>query len=277
MSTARQGQFAFRNVAPGSYLLIAQAGPESDTGGTSTTSWAKADVTVDGEDLTDLVVSLQPTISLAGRMVFEGAAHEPAEPRSLRAPVVFFSGSVSMQGLTVDLRDDRFWIRGIVPGPYTLQSELPGTRHPMGRWWLKSVVANNRDLLDSPIEIRQDVDDAVATFTVTPSALSGRAVYQDGTAAPSVWVIAFSTDPHHWFFHSRRVAGVRTDPRGGYIFKNPPAGDHQLATTTEVDELEWYDQEILERLAPTAMRVRLAEGETRTTPDLQLPTGREPR
>lgn len=268
-----EGQFAFRNVAPGAYLLIAQAGPRSDTGEMPGSLWAAADLSVDGDDVTNVALSLQPTVSLSGRLVFEGAAPLPdGGPRSLRTPLVFFRGHVPIQGLPLEVRGDRFSIGGIVPGTYQLQSELPGIRTPVGRWWLTSVAAGGRELLDAPIELRQSVDDAVATFTDKPSELSGNVIDRDGSAAVSLWVVAFSADPHHWFFHSRRVAGIMTDPQGRYTIKNLPAGDYLVATTTEIEDREWYYPEVLERLVPVAARVRMAEGEARSTANLQLPT-----
>ena len=63
----------------------------------------------------------------------------------------------------------RFTVTGVIPGPYRFFGAMQGVRMPIGPWWLKSLVVNGRDLLDSPLELRQNVDDAVVTFTDRPT------------------------------------------------------------------------------------------------------------
>lgn len=50
-----------------------------------------------------------------------------------------------------------FIIAGIVPGPYRVAT-TEGLRSPLGAWWLKSVLVNGGDILDTPLNIRQGAD-----------------------------------------------------------------------------------------------------------------------
>lgn len=262
-----EGRFAFRTVEPGVYLLLARGGTESRSGDVSNLHWATAEITVDGQDVTGIVLSAQPTVSLAGRLVFEGTPPPAgALPRSLRSSMqVLFAGRVALPVLPIDIGEDRsFRMQLPVPGPYRLQSPLPGIRTAIGRWWLKSVTVQGRDLLDAPLEFRQNIDGAVATFSEQASELKGTVVDAAGAKTGERWVVAFSANPQHWFAHSRRVAGVRSDLEGGYSIRNLPAGEYMVVSPEVLEPGEWFDREVLERLTPHASRITLAEGERRT-------------
>lgn len=262
-----EGRFAFRNVEPGTYLLLARGGSESRSGEVSNMHWATAEVAVDGEDVTGIVLSAQPTVAVSGRLVFEGTAPaEGALPRTLRTPMpVLYAGRMAFPVLPIEIGDDRsFRLPGLVPGPYQLRTPLPGVRTPIGRWWLKSMIVQGRDLLDAPLEFRQNVVGAVATFSERASELKGTTV--DGAGAPvgERWVVAFSPEPQHWFLQSRRVAGVRSDLAGRYSIRNLPAGEYLIVSSDELEPGEWFDREVLARLAPSAARVTVADGEVRS-------------
>jgi protocatechuate 3,4-dioxygenase beta subunit len=266
-----EGRFTFRNVEPGSYLLLARGGSESRSGDVSNMHWATAEVTVDGEDVSGIVLAAQPTVTISGRVEFEGTAPAPgALPRTLRNPMpVLYAGRTTFPMLPMEIADDRsFRLPGLVPGAYKLPGPLPGVRTPIGRWWLKSVMVEGRDLLDAPFEFRQNIEAAVATFSERASELKGTIV--DGTGAPVVdrWVVAFSANPQHWFPQSRRIVGVRSDLEGRYAIRNLPAGEYLIIAVEELEPGEWFDREVLERLTATALRVTLADAEVSTV-DLQ--------
>jgi hypothetical protein len=154
---------------------------------------------------------------------------------------------------------------------FATASAFPGVHSPVGRWWLKSVVADGRDLLDAPLDIRESIEDAVATFTERPSELSGTVSDPGGRLATQTWVIVFSADPQLWFMHSRRVEGVRTDVSGRFSVRNLPPGDYFLISSEDIEEREWWDPAVLERLRAGSRRITIGEYETKQV-DLTLAT-----
>ena len=141
-----------------------------------------------------------------------------------------------------------------MPGIYELGAmssrPLQGIRTPIGPWWLKSLVVNGRDILDAPLDLRQGADDAVATFTDRASELSGSVKDAQGRRAPTRSSSPFTTDRSAWFFNSRRVAGVRPDREGRYTIRNLPPGDYRVVATADLEQGEWFDPAVLDRLLP---------------------------
>jgi hypothetical protein len=261
-----EGRFIFRNIEPGSYVLLATSLVEARPGGAPSRQFAMAEVVVDGQDVEGVILAVQPALTLAGRFEFEGTPPlADALPRSARAPQMYLGGSIPIQTSPLQVGDGwRFRIDGLVPGLLTPATALPGVRAPLGRWWVKSAVANGRDLLDAPLELRESLADVVVTFTERPSELAGSVSDREGHLAPQTWVVAFSADPRFWFANSRRVAAVRTDAAGRYSIKNLPPGDYLVITSVDLERSEWFDPSVLERLAPNARRITIQEQDTRT-------------
>jgi hypothetical protein len=56
---------------------------------------------------------------------------------------------------------------------------------------------------------------------------------------------------------------VRPDDDGKYSFRNLPAGEYLIAAADDVGDGDWFDPAFLDALAPSALRVTLAAGETK--------------
>jgi hypothetical protein len=159
---------------------------------------------------------------------------------------------------------NRFTLAGILPGVYRLASNAAGIRTPLAGWWLKSIMVNGRDVLDSPIELRADRDDVIVTFSDRTSELGGRVTDGAGEAWVDGFVIVFSADRAMWFFNSRRVAGARPNSEGRYTVRNLPPGDYLVAAYDDILAGEWFDPMLLAQLAPHAARIRIGENEKKT-------------
>jgi hypothetical protein len=254
------GRFSFTGVPPGQYMLIARSVPVPPAG---PVQFATAEIVVDGDDMTNVGLSMQPAITIAGRLAFEGARPAP-DVSGVRLPVMMAGQAIGNMNIglpQIQLESGgRFAVAGIVPGAYRIGSlqglPVQGIRAPLGGWWLKSVVVNGRDILDAPLDIRQGTDEAVATFTDQASELSG--TVKDGQGKPAssdTFVVVFSTDRSTWFFNSRRIAGVRLDAEGRYSIRNLPPGEYRVIATTDLAQGEWFDPAALERLLPSAAAI----------------------
>lgn len=288
------GAFRFAAVPPGDYRLIARAPvaplPPSQfetsvrPGFDGATLFALADVTVGSAPLTGLSVPLRPTLSLSGRVVFDGTSLAP--PKNLAQlsmaivpPELLTLGPGSSVRTLAYARpsplrtDGTFRIDGIVPGLHGFSVMGPATAGL--QWWLRSAVLDGRDLLDGYVEITADMklSDLVVTFSDRPPELSGTLQSGDGTIASDVFVIAYAADRAHWRPGTRRVQAVRPGVDGRYTITGLPPGRYMLAALTDVDENDWQDQAFLEQLVPASVAITIGEGE-RKTQDLRI--GRRP-
>jgi hypothetical protein len=259
------GRFSFANVPPGRYRIAARS-----TGPIGAMSLAVSELTIDGEDLDDVVLSLQPALTISGLVVFRGDTPPPVLGKSTATPVpltILLSGAAVTTPILVD--GVRFSIEGQAPGPFRLRGGLQGAR-PFGGWWLQSVLANGVELLDTQLDLSQNVTGAVAVFADRASELSGRVTSEEGAAVNGTIVVAFSADRAAWFAGSRRIAGVLTDRDGRYAIRNLPPGEYRLVATSAFDPLllEWFDPVRLEELLPAAVPVTIA-GPERKTVDLR--------
>lgn len=223
------GRFRFTGVAPGRYTIIGsglpdRGGPEERTDSLPQ-QWASLDVDVNGQDVFDVGLTLQPGLSLAGQIAF---------------------------------------VAGIVPGAYHLGGTMPGVRSAIGGWWLKSIMLRGRELLDAILDLRESADDLIVVFSDRASELAGTATHAEGDPVTNQFVVVFPADRSWWFPGSRRVAGVSLGPTGNYSIRNLPAGDYLTVVTDDVESGEWFDPSILERLAERASRLSIAENEKKT-------------
>ena len=63
--------------APDGQPSTAPAGRGGGRGGGTARLWATTEITVDGRNLSNIVLTLQPSFSIAGRVEFQGTAAQP--------------------------------------------------------------------------------------------------------------------------------------------------------------------------------------------------------
>ena len=120
-------------------------------------------------------------------------------------------------------------------------------------------------MLDAPLDLRQSVDDAVATFADRASELSGTVTDAQGNAADGARRRRRSAPiASTWFFNSRRVAGVRPDAQGRYSIRNLPPGEYRIVAAADLEQGEWFDPAVLERLLPAAAAITITGVEKKT-------------
>ena len=57
------------------------------------------------------------------------------------------------------------------------------------------------------------------------------------------------------------MKSARPAADGAFSIKDLPPGDYLLAAVTDVDQDEWQALEFLEKLAPAAIKISIADGE----------------
>jgi len=282
------GRFRFPSIGPGDYTLTARATtsgvgpngvtPSARSGGLAL--WSETTISVSGEDITGLALGLEAGPVLTGRVAFaEGALKPPADltqwrvslatPAQLtrRGPVM---GSDFNPWPPIALNaDGTFEIGGVPPGGFLFQLSGPGVG-PAG-WWMRSMIAGDRDLLDRLIQVRPGSPsmNVVVSMSDRHTELSGTLRTPTGQPEADVFVIAFSTDRTMWGPGARRVRAVRPGADGHFSMPDLPPGDYLLGVVTDVDPEDWQNPALLDQMAPTSVKVTIGEGEKKVQ-DLQL-------
>jgi uncharacterized protein (DUF2141 family) len=326
------GTFAFTNVAPGQYTVSARAmlresdptqananananaqtnqaggrgargfavggGGRGTPGIVTSVLWASADITVNGQNISNLNLALAAGMTVTGHVEFRGTTSTPpSDLTRVRVNITSqdpqtqqnFGGNIPPG--TVDATGN-FTIPGVPPGHYVLRGNAPvgntgggrgggGTAVTVtngGGWSLKTAVVEGRDSLDFPFEVRPgaEVSNAVLTFGDKTQTLRGTLQDSSGRPTADYTIIVFAADKTYWTPQSRRITSSRPGTDGTYSVTSLPPGDYRIAAVTDVEQGEWYDPNFLTQLLPASTLVSLKEGDTKTQ-DLKLAGGGAP-
>ena len=90
--------------------------------------------------------------------------------------------SINSGGFTNARGDGTFTFNSVLPGAYSLTSSMSG-------WWLRSAIANGRDILDLPLQVdpaASDLPPVVVTVHRPPDRVAGNADDGVGPAAQRI-------------------------------------------------------------------------------------------
>lgn len=262
----RGGPFTFQNLQPASYTLVARYAPagEGRAGGASASSpisYAKADVDLNGQDVTGLSLVLQPALTVSGRMTIDPAATGSLELNRVRPTLT----QVSPVGVPFPMpatiaADGSFTLTGVIPNQFRLSL----ADEPSG-WGVRSATANGADFLDTPLTIApgQNVTGVSIVLTNHLASLSGRLADSGGKGLPYTLVL-FSTDRSMWSNRSRRTQQTRAKVTGEYSFNGLAAGDYYFVALSDPLAVDLSDPDSFEALAAAASKVTIADAEKKT-------------
>jgi protocatechuate 3,4-dioxygenase beta subunit len=274
-----EGRFAFSGIPPGQYQVTVRSAmrpavaavPVAQTvarieAAPAQWLWAQADLAVAGQPRTDISLSLTPGMSVSGTVAFRGSALPAPSLTGVRLSFLPLSpspGAAEMELASASARVDdqgRFTAVGLMPGRYRI------TASGAGAWTLSSVVAQGRDVLDFPLEIRpgEDVSGIAATFGDRATTVGGALQDVSGQPAAGYTVIIFADDNRYWTPMSRRVQATRPATDGRFSFRSLPPGEYRIAAVVDPEPGQWFDPEFLRQLVVASTTLRIAEGETKT-------------
>jgi len=258
---APDSTFTIDMVPPGRYLAVAIAGGWADR------RYAVQSVTVSGQDIDGLALTLAPGATVSGIIRFEGASGSmAAEMGNIgigldSIDALFFGGGGNSS--TRKEASGTFRAEGVPPGRQVLRISPPRG------WTVRSATLEGRDITEDILDVK-----AGQTITGIEVVLSDRgaqiggAVKADGDVV-GLTVVIFPADSDQWVPQSRRIRVAQIDREGRYTLDGLPAGDYLIAAIEDVEQGEWFDPAFLQAISGGAARVALNEG-SRETKDLKL-------
>jgi hypothetical protein len=262
-------EFSVPGVTPGDYTMVSRTG----SGGrglaaapaASPTLWNVTDLSIDGRDLTNLVIRLQPGTAISGSMAFEGTSLAGPDDASRvelsMAAVNPLAGAPAASRAVVDAAGT-FRFSSLAPGRYMLQAIPPGAA-PGRRWMLKSAMVNGRDVADVPLDAvpGQAIAGMAVTFSDRMAEIAGTLVDASGQPVTRYSIVVFSVDRSHWLPNARRIRSTTPATDGAFSVTGLPAGEYAVAAAEHVETFDLADPAFLAELLTSAHRISVGEGE----------------
>ena len=292
--TDKDGNFTISSVTPGEYTLQVQSmgGMFTSTAGGNVMTFAfatsadgtppggtnppaqrefgMASLSVNGEDITGLVITGTRGAKATGTITFLGGAR----------PEGITSARVSAPATDADNNPMPAFGGSQVKetGAFELDSLVGGHTFRVGNlprgWVLKRVTFNGEDITDRGLEFKagQDVEGIDIEVTNRTTSIAG-AVSGPSGPLKDYTVIVFPVDDQKWTLPQNRwMASARPDQEGQFRFGNLPVGQYYAIAVEYVAQGEWQDPEWLARAAKSASKFTLDEGANKTL-DLKLSSG----
>jgi hypothetical protein len=243
--------------------------------------WAQADVAIDGAPVSGVTLSLQPGLTVTGRIEFKSANVRAGDLKRVQLtlmPVSTGGGLRITTSFPTFQVDDtgKFTITGVIPGRYSVRGNAPLApgSGPGAPWRLGSAVVKGRDILDFPLDVvpGDELTDAVVTFTDATQSIAGSLQDGSGRPAPDYTIVVFAADKAYWTQASRRVRTARPGTDGKFTIANLPAGDYRMAAVIDISPSDINDPAFLEQLVGTSFAIKLGVGENKTQ-DLKIAGG----
>ena len=261
----RDGTFTVSGLSPGEYRLRANVTPTTD----GVAEFATADITVNGEDFSDVHLMVTKLVTAAGRVIVQ----DPTAAQSLRLPIRITLSPVNPDDVIFgggggNVKEDFTFELKTSPGKFRLFVGTPPA------WTLKAVRDNGIDVTDSGIEFREggDTNGLEVELTNRVSDLSGLVSNTRGEVVKDYTVMVFAQDRERWGTNTRYRGLGRPDQDGRYKVRGLPAGDYYVIALDYVDLNEVGDPNLLERLSTKSTAFTLGDGETKSL-DLKVQTG----
>jgi protocatechuate 3,4-dioxygenase beta subunit len=265
---AADGKFTFNGISPGQYVITARATTATSTeiGTTNAPLFARADITVTGQKLSSLELTLDNGAVVSGQLQADPGASGPADFRSTRIGLEPILGKNDVALGVVSVTPDEsgaFSIVGVTPGRYRVTVSAGA-----GRGWVaKSATIGGRDALDDGFDVASaDISGVSVVMTNQTSEVSGVLQDASGRPAPDYYIILFPTDQKYWIQNSRRIKTARPGIDGKYILRDLPPGEYRIAAVTDVENGEWFEPAFLQQLVSASATVTLADGEKKSFP-----------
>lgn len=243
------GTFSSDRVAAGTYTAFAHVrGPQ--------VAFGRSRVTVSAGQIQSVRLTTSPALSVAGRLATDAGALDPTS--MTRVALVPIGPLPPGAGVMARIEaDGSFAVNDVAPGRYLV--EVTGLPRP---YVLKAVFAGSDDVSDTPLDLgrNQPAPFLRVVGTSRGSEVDGRVVEQAGQVVRDATVLAFGEDVTTWRQGGRRAVRALSDTKGGFMIRGLPAGQYYLAAVVDIEDGQWHDPAVLERVRRWATRITVVEG-----------------
>jgi protocatechuate 3,4-dioxygenase beta subunit len=260
------GSFTVSGVAPGDYTLLALV-TNNNAASIATAESAQLDLTVAGEDVTDVrLVGVKPS-TVTGRIVAGSSVGNLSQLQLVAAPKIPTPVGGSISHVNDDGTFEMFARLGLAYIRMNPTGSFAGVR-------IKSVRLNGVDVTDSGIDFKpnETITGLEVELTTQLSSLSGGVTDAKGNAVKDYTIVTFARDREKWGPASRYLNSGRPDQDGKYKLVSLPPGDYYAIALDFVEQGTSTDPDFLERAKERATAFSMTEAETKTL-DLKLVAG----
>jgi hypothetical protein len=130
-----------------------------------------------------------------------------------------------------------------------------------------AITSDGRDVSDEPLVLQDDDVEVTISCSAPATRLSGTVRDERGSLDGDAVAVVFPADRRFWTgagLRARRKAAAFTSASGSFEMVNLPPGEYLVAALPVGTSDFWQDPQVLDKLTPTATRVSLLAGESRT-------------
>ena len=258
--TRGDGAFQIAGMTPGNYVLVVtpRNGPDPSS------EFGQLRLTVGNESIDNVLIITGRGAVLQGVITTDEGVPLPVRP----SQVSIFARPTDMgmptfgPSMPPKVNDDwTFELQGL--GDPRI---IGGSVMDSPDWTLKAVLHNGIDVTDTGIEFvpNQTVQGVEIVFSRKRTELSGMVIGANGKPDFDATVVAFAQDSRRWTPGNRYLRTGRPNQDGRYTIRGLPPEDYFVAVVKELEPGRMTDPEFLETLRDAAVRLTLAEGETKT-------------
>ena len=254
------GTFTINGVAPGDYVLRSM--PTGAVNGPSAfASIAMAAISVNGSDLSNVVLQPQTPIVIKGRLTGDATTLAKVKPASTRLMAAPYGPPMTMVGPTAPpqpLHDDLSFELTVYPGEYAIRPMA------MADMVVRAVRLDGRDVTKSfRVDAGSALNDIEVEVTASTARLLVTAANARNEAVASRDVVVFPQDETQWGLQMPGHGSTgRTDDQGRY--QTPPLlpGAYYVALADALEAGQAADPEFLESLRTKAQRITVGDSAT---------------
>jgi hypothetical protein len=231
--------------------------------------WVRQKVSVEGRDVSDVVVTMRKGATISGRALWEGQRSSMAPSANMELLDAQPAHGTAALGVVRSQSDkatpDQFRIEGLLPGEYVLRVLFDR---------VKSIVCGGRDYTYVPFDMSSgaDISDCVVTFTDKNIMIDGTVRDGSGQGVGDAAVTVFPVEREQWGvygFGPARMKSLQVTTAGRFRFQSLPEGDYYFIAVPGDLIDAWKNPDFLEVAATQATRVHLAWGD-KVTQDLTV-------